>query len=440
MEVILLTNKVILNAKGNQNSPISLHISDTKKDILSYESLNENNDVFQILKELDKRISFSCISLSKDLLPFELQPYFDIRYKKEGERGYYYLYPKTKDAYQLFPMTTSITMKFPSAIEKEDFQKNGFAKLQAKANEMQKPVPIPYIVAAKEFIGPFDNPVSYINKYGWGNNQMLVLPKSSPPAQKYIIKLFNSKEELSIETNLCIDFNSSTEITLTNKESLKEPFDIIIKIFSLKTNPATGQRTVNFSISLNLKENMKKSYEYNLKLVEFSWLINDKRGTFIFKSADNSLILKKSKFGSKQYTSSERSKYKKDLQLIKDVIQIEELSGISFEFDLSKPKPNLNAIKLAKKLLNYENCYFYKKTHWILSKITNEQIEEMKSHKLFNAQSVLKSISILGKEINLPENRILLKGVKILDIKETNEMKEVRAVANSVVIYSMPET
>lgn len=442
-EVITLNeNKIEVNTNGNKNSNVnvSVNVYQDEKDLLNPGKIYESSDVFEMAKEIDNRINFSCTVYNDKILPPALKKDFDIRYKRTGKTGHYYLYPTTEDAYQKFPLSTRFTMKFPTAAAKKDFQENGFAKLQAIANETQKPVPIPYIVAAKEFIGSFENPVSYINRYGWGDGKIFILPEEIPPAQNYIIKLLNSEEDLTIETKLRITPTSTAEIILTNKESSDEPFDIIIKMLPLKKGLDTNKLVFNFSITVKLRKDVENDYECNIKMRKFVWLINDKKGTFIFKFADKQGIISKKQWcGKAKYTASEYKRHKEEIKLMEDVLRIIELSGIDIKLEPSRDYISKNEIKIAKKLLYSQKCCFGNKTYWKLIGISDDLIEKISNQTLKNIPTTIEKVSIGGVNIPLPKNTTTLKGMEISEIIENDGVKIAKVAAKSVTITPVSE-
>lgn len=175
-------SKALVNVEKNKDSNISITIGQV--DELSCDNIRRNyDDVVTLENEFTERLEYSKDVLTKKLLPKQLQDDFEIVPKYIGDRVEYETKATTTEAYEKFPMKFTYTMTFKDKEEAKKFRENGLNELIEKAEELRKPIEIPNITSMKEFIGEFEDPVGYANKYGSEGIKLYICPSPLPKAQ-----------------------------------------------------------------------------------------------------------------------------------------------------------------------------------------------------------------------------------------------------------------
>ena len=231
--IMLIRNNPLVNIEKNKDSDITVVIGQI--DELSCDNIRRNyNKVAMLEEQFTDRLDYSKEILTKKLLPKQLQSDFEIVPQYLGNKLDFETKPITSDAYEKFPMRINYTLKFDDKEVAKRFKKNGISELIKKAEEIGKPVEIPNIIKMKEFLGDYENPVGYINKYGCEGIKLYVCPSPLPPAQKYKIDIFNEQLSFNIVTNLRMKNRNTKNIVLTNDESKDEPYNIEISLKDIK--------------------------------------------------------------------------------------------------------------------------------------------------------------------------------------------------------------
>lgn len=426
-------DNALVNIKGNKECDINITIGET--DALSPLNIYKGKSSILTLEEaFSDRIGLSCTVLNANVLPRQLRDDFEIKPKIVNDKVEYYTKPKTKDAYEKYPLKMNFSMEFPNIDEANKFRDGGFEKLQEEANRTQKPVKIPYIKNMKEFLGEYENPMSYVNKYGWEGSELYLMPKPLPPAQEYNIEVFNAFSTFKLNTTLRLITTLDDGIELSNKDSIDEPFDVKFKISEINKDMIINEMVQGkFNLTIALKERFSNDCAFNLELIKYRFLVNDKRNTIIIKNATTGKeAFRFNNCGINDYKTDDDDFYNKVVSILEKIIYISKIKNINIDYDIESFLKNEEYINLLVSEIDNRNYTINKKTYWT---VESDKINEEKLYEKNDKISVLTTfldLNLFGQTIELKKHRVILKNCKILEIKNIEGIKYIKLEASKL--------
>lgn len=415
-------SKALVNVEKNKDSNISITIGQV--DELSYDNIRRNyDDVVTLENEFTERLEYSKEVLTKKLLPKQLQDDFEIVPKYIGDRVEYETKATTTEAYEKFPMKFTYTMTFKDKEEAKKFRENGLNELIEKAEELRKPIEIPNITSMKEFIGEFEDPVGYANKYGSEGIKLYICPSPLPKAQKYKIDIFNSFISFNIETSLRLKGKYKDKVILTNKEAEDEPYDITISLIDMKKSDSDKQIKGKFNLTISLRNKFYNSCEYNKEIIKFRFLIEDANNNIIINNVDlDKNIFLFENCGNNEYTKKDYKKLDNTLNLIDKVIYIGKTRKIIIDYNLNYFIQNEELINLLYNNSINEQYIINKKMIFNHEISKNTELENIISkNEKFNLISELHHVDLFGTRLELKQNRLTMLDCTIINFVEKED-------------------
>lgn len=415
-------SKALVNVEKNKDSNINITIGQV--DELSCDNIRRNyDDVVTLENEFSERLEYSKEVLTKKLLPKQLQDDFEIVPKYTGNKVEYETKATTTEAYDKFPMKMSFTMTFKDAEEAKKFRENGLNELIEKAEELRKPIEIPNITSMKEFIGEFEDPVGYANKYGSDGIKLYVCPSPLPKAQKYKIDIFNSFTSFNVVTSLRLIGKHKDKVILTNKEVEDEPYDITISLINMKKQDNDKQIEGKFNLTISLRERFYNSCEYNKEIIKFKFLIEDANNHIIINNVDiDENIFSFENCGNNKYTEKDYKRLENTLNLIDKVIFIGKTKNLAIKYNFKYFIQNEELINIL-----YNNSINHKYSinkkmifNHEISKNTELENIIIKNEK-FNLISQLHHIDLFGTRIELKPNKLTMLDCSIISFSEKED-------------------
>lgn len=426
-------DSALVNVKENRDCDISITIGET--DELSPLNIYKGKSNILTLEEaFSDRIGLSCTVLNANELPKQLRDDFEIKPKIVNDKVEYYTKAKTKDAYEKYPLKMNFSMEFPNIDEANKFRDGGIEKLQEEANRTQKPVRIPYIKNMKEFLGEYENPMSYVNKHGWEGSKLYLMPKPLPPAQEYNIEVFNAFSTFKLNTTLRLATTLDDGIVLSNKDSYDEPFNVEFRISEINKDIIINEMIQGkFNLTIALRERFLNDCLFNLELLKYRFLANDKRNTIIIKNvAIGQEVFRFNNCGINDYKKKDDVFYNKIVSILEKIIYISKTKNINIDYDIDSFLKNEEYINLLVSEINNSNYTINKKTYWT---VESNSISEEKLYEKNDKISVLTTFldfNLFGQTIELKKNRVILKDCKILEIEDKEGLKYIKLEANKL--------
>ena len=415
-------SKALINVENNKGSNINITLGSV--DELSCDNIRRNYaDVVTLENEFSERLEYSKDVLTKKLLPKQLQDDFEIVPKYIENKIEYETKAITSEAYKKFPVRIDYTMKFKSKDEAKRFRENGLNELIEKAEELRQPVEIPNITSIKEFIGEFENPVSYINKHGSENIKLYVCPSPLPKAQKYRIEVFNSITSFNIITNLRLNGKYKDKIILTNKEAQDEPYDITISLTHTRNSIENKSMGGKFNLTISLRENFINSCEYNKEMIKYKFLIEDSNNYVLITNVElGTNIFSFEKCGNITYRKKDYKKLKNTIDLIDKVIYIAKIKKLTIDYNLKYFIRNEELINLLYNNIINKKYSINKKMIFNQEIAKNDETENFMSQKLkFNMISELHHIDIFKIRFELNSNKLVMLNCSMVNVVEEKD-------------------
>lgn len=415
-------SKALVNVEKNKDSNISITIGQV--DELSCDNIRRNyDDVVTLENEFTERLEYSKEVLTKKLLPKQLQDDFEIVPKYIGDRVEYETKATTTEAYEKFPMKFTYTMTFKDKEEAKKFRKNGLNELIEKAEELRKPIEIPNITSMKEFIGEFEDPVGYANKYGCEGIKLYICPSPLPKAQKYKIDIFNSFTSFNIESSLRLKGKYKDKVILTNKEAEDEPYDITISLIDMRKSDSDKQIKGKFNLTISLRNKFYNSCEYNKEIIKFKFLIEDANNHIIINNVDlDENIFLFENCGNNKYTKNDYKRLDNTLNLINKVIYIGKTRKIAIDYNLNYFIQNEELINLLYSNSINEQYIINKKMIFNHEISKNTELENIISkNEKFNLISELHHVDLFGTRLELKQNKLTMLDCTIINFVEKED-------------------
>lgn len=431
IQVITMKDNRQINIDKNKKCNINVVVN--QPDELSLDNINHNyQDVAKIEELFTDRLDLGTDILTKKLLPIQLQKDFEIVPKYNGNKVSFETNPITDDAYDKYPLHLNYTMKFNSTEEAEKFRKNGINELIELAEKTGKPVEIPNITSMKEFLGEFENPVGHANKYGSEGIKLYICPSPLPPAQVYTIDIFNSDYSFCIDTSLKLDSKNKEDIKLTNKDSIDEPFNVVISLKNMKKTEEgiSGQ----FNITLSLRDKCLNDCEYNLKLIKYKYLIDDINNNINITNKElNQQVFFFNNCGGKKHNKKEEKNFKRLIDLLEKVIYIGKVKNIKIKYDLDEFLREENSINIVYAECNNKNCKIKKKMNFDSVVEVNDYTTEFCNQvDNFDFISSLNFVNLFGTRIELKDNELIAKNCKINKVDKVDKMYHVSLSSDDI--------
>ena len=417
--IMLIRNNPLVNIEKNKDSDITVVIGQI--DELSCDNIRRNyNKVTMLEEQFTDRLDYSKEILTKKLLPKQLQSDFEIVPQYLGNKLDFETKPITSDAYEKFPMRINYTLKFDDKEVAKRFKKNGISELIKKTEETGKPVEIPNIIKMKEFLGDYENPVSYINKYGCEGIKLYVCPSPLPPAQKYKIDIFNEQLSFNIVTNLRMKNRNTKNIVLTNDESKDEPYNIEISLKDIKKDKNGISGKFNITISLR-KKDFNRS-DYNIEMMKYRYLIEDSNNHIQISNVElNKNIFAFDNCGKIKHTKKQFKEFKCLCELIEKVIYISKVKNINIKYNLNSFIKNEDLINLVYSECIGKTCKVKNKMMFTEELPDNPETREFcNQNKVFNITSQLRYVDFFGFKIRLKPNKLIMNNCSFVDIVKEN--------------------
>lgn len=415
-------SKALVNVEKNKDSNISITIGQV--DELSCDNIRRNyDDVVTLENEFTERLEYSKDVLTKKLLPKQLQNDFEILPKYIGDRVEYETKATTTEAYEKFPMKFTYTMTFKDKEEAKKFRENGLNELIEKAEELRKPIEIPNITSMKEFIGEFEDPVGYANKYGSEGIKLYICPSPLPKAQKYKIDIFNSFTSFNIETNLRLKGKYKDKVILTNKEAEDEPYDITISLIDMKKTDSDKQIKGKFNLTISLRNKFYNSCEYNKEIIKFKFLIEDANNHIIINNVDlDKRIFSFENCGNNKYIEKDYKRLENTLNLIDKVIYISKIRELTIDYNLGYFIQNEELINLLYNNSINKEYSINKKMIFNHEISKNTELEKIISkNQKFKLISQLHHVDLFGTRFELKANKLTMLDCSIISFNEEED-------------------
>lgn len=415
-------SKALVNVEKNKDSNISITIGQV--DELSCDNIRRNyDDVVTLENEFTERLEYSKDVLTKKLLPKQLQDDFEIVPKYIGDRVEYETKATTTEAYEKFPMKFTYTMTFKDKEEAKKFRENGLNELIEKAEELRKPIEIPNITSMKEFIGEFEDPVGYANKYGSEGIKLYICPSPLPKAQKYKIDIFNSFTSFNIETSLRLKGKYKDKVILTNKEAEDEPYDITISLIDMKKTDSDKQIKGKFNLTISLRNKFYNSCEYNKEIIKFKFLIEDANNHIIINNVDlDKRIFSFENCGNNKYIEKDYKRLENTLNLIDKVIYISKIRELTIDYNLGYFIQNEELINLLYNNSINKEYSINKKMIFNHEISKNTKLEKIISkNQKFKLISQLHHVDLFGTRFELKANKLTMLDCSIISFNEEED-------------------
>ena len=415
-------SKALVNVEKNKDSNISITIGQV--DELSCDNIRRNyDDVVTLENEFTERLEYSKDVLTKKLLPKQLQDDFEIVPKYIGDRVEYETKATTTEAYEKFPMKFTYTMTFKDKEEAKKFRENGLNELIEKAEELRKPIEIPNITSMKEFIGEFEDPVGYANKYGSEGIKLYICPSPLPKAQKYKIDIFNSFTSFNIETSLRLKGKYKDKVILTNKEAEDEPYDITISLIDMKKTDSDKQIKGKFNLTISLRNKFYNSCEYNKEIIIFKFLIEDANNHIIINNVDlDKRIFSFENCGNNKYIEKDYKRLENTLNLIDKVIYISKIRELTIDYNLGYFIQNEELINLLYNNSINKEYSINKKMIFNHEISKNTELEKIISkNQKFKLISQLHHVDLFGTRFELKANKLTMLDCSIISFNEEED-------------------
>lgn len=415
-------SKALVNVEKNKDSNISITIGQV--DELSCDNIRRNyDDVVTLENEFTERLEYSKDVLTKKLLPKQLQDDFEIVPKYIGDRVEYETKATTTEAYEKFPMKFTYTMTFKDKEEAKKFRENGLNELIEKAEELRKPIEIPNITSMKEFIGEFEDPVGYANKYGSEGIKLYICPSPLPKAQKYKIDIFNSFTSFNIETILRLKGKYKDKVILTNKEAEDEPYDITISLIDMKKTDSDKQIKGKFNLTISLRNKFYNSCEYNKEIIKFKFLIEDANNHIIINNVDlDKRIFSFENCGNNKYIEKDYKRLENTLNLIDKVIYINKIRELTIDYNLGYFIQNEELINLLYNNSINKGYSINKKMIFNHEISKNTELEKIISkNQKFKLISQLHHVDLFGTRFELKANKLTMLDCSIISFNEEED-------------------
>lgn len=415
-------SKALVNVEKNKDSNISITIGQV--DELSCDNIRRNyDDVVTLENEFTERLEYSKDVLTKKLLPKQLQDDFEIVPKYIGDRVEYETKATTTEAYEKFPMKFTYTMTFKDKEEARKFRENGLNELIEKAEELRKPIEIPNITSMKEFIGEFEDPVGYANKYGSEGIKLYICPSPLPKAQKYKIDIFNSFTSFNIETILRLKGKYKDKVILTNKEAEDEPYDITISLIDMKKTDSDKQIKGKFNLTISLRNKFYNSCEYNKEIIKFKFLIEDANNHIIINNVDlDKRIFSFENCGNNKYIEKDYKRLENTLNLIDKVIYISKIRELTIDYNLGYFIQNEELINLLYNNSINKGYSINKKMIFNHEISKNTELEKIISkNQKFKLISQLHHVDLFGTRFELKANKLTMLDCSIISFNEEED-------------------
>ncbi len=415
-------SKALVNVEKNKDSNISITIGQV--DELSCDNIRRNyDDVVTLENEFTERLEYSKDVLTKKLLPKQLQDDFEIVPKYIGDRVEYETKATTTEAYEKFPMKFTYTMTFKDKEEAKKFRENGLNELIEKAEELRKPIEIPNITSMKEFIGEFEDPVGYANKYGSEGIKLYICPSPLPKAQKYKIDIFNSFTSFNIKTSLRLKGKYKDKVILTNKEAEDEPYDITISLIDMKKTDSDKQIKGKFNLTISLRNKFYNSCEYNKEIIKFKFLIEDANNHIIINNVDlDKRIFSFENCGNNKYIEKDYKRLENTLNLIDKVIYISKIRELTIDYNLGYFIQNEELINLLYNNSINKEYSINKKMIFNHEISKNTELEKIISkNQKFKLISQLHHVDLFGTRFELKANKLTMLDCSIISFNEEED-------------------
>lgn len=415
-------SKALVNVEKNKDSNISITIGQV--DELSCDNIRRNyDDVVTLENEFTERLEYSKDVLTKKLLTKQLQDDFEIVPKYIGDRVEYETKATTTEAYEKFPMKFTYTMTFKDKEEAKKFRENGLNELIEKAEELRKPIEIPNITSMKEFIGEFEDPVGYANKYGSEGIKLYICPSPLPKAQKYKIDIFNSFTSFNIETSLRLKGKYKDKVILTNKEAEDEPYDITISLIDMKKTDSDKQIKEKFNLTISLRNKFYNSCEYNKEIIKFKFLIEDANNHIIINNVDlDKRIFSFENCGNNKYIEKDYKRLENTLNLIDKVIYISKIRELTIDYNLGYFIQNEELINLLYNNSINKEYSINKKMIFNHEISKNTELEKIISkNQKFKLISQLHHVDLFGTRFELKANKLTMLDCSIISFNEEED-------------------
>lgn len=421
----------LVSIEKNKGCNINLTIGETDK-LSPLNIYNEKNDILSLENAFSDRIGYTCSVLNTNVLPMQLRNDFEIKPKIVDDKIEYYAKAKTDDAYEKYPLKMKFSMEFPNREEAEKFLEAGFDNLQKDANTTQKPVEVPYITTMKEFLGDYENPLSYINKHGWEGAKLYLMPKPLPPAQEYIIEIFNGKNTFKLNTKLKMTKTTQNGFELTNKDSCEEPFNVTLKMTSIKKDTIESETVRGkFNLTVSIKKKLLNDCSLNLELIKFRFLTNDTNNTIIIKNSNlDKEVFRFTNTGSIKYSENDFEFFNKVVGILEKIIYISKVKNVNIDYDLDNFIKNEEYINLLVSEISGDNYTIDKKTYWTLE---SNETDEVAQDENISVITTFLDFNLFGETIELKKHRIILYDCKVLDTFEIDGKKKFNIEANKVI-------
>lgn len=415
-------SKALVNVEKNKDSNISITIGQV--DELSCDNIRRNyDDVVTLENEFTERLEYSKDVLTKKLLPKQLQDDFEIVPKYIGDRVEYETKATTTEAYEKFPMKFTYTMTFKDKEEAKKFRENGLNELIEKAEELRKPIEITNITSMKEFIGEFEDPVGYANKYGSEGIKLYICPSPLPKAQKYKIDIFNSFTSFNIKTSLRLKGKYKDKVILTNKEAEDEPYDITISLIDMKKTDSDKQIKGKFNLTISLRNKFYNSCEYNKEIIKFKFLIEDANNHIIINNVDlDKRIFSFENCGNNKYIEKDYKRLENTLNLIDKVIYISKIRELTIDYNLGYFIQNEELINLLYNNSINKEYSINKKMIFNHEISKNTELEKIISkNQKFKLISQLHHVDLFGTRFELKANKLTMLDCSIISFNEEED-------------------
>ena len=229
-----------------------------------------------------------------------------------------------------------------------------------------------------------------------------------------------------------MDSNNKEDIKLTNKDSVDEPYDVVISLKNMKkTEDGISGK---FNITISLRDKSSNNCEYNLELIKYRYIIEDMNNNInIINKELKQQVFSFNSCGGKKHNKKEEKNFKRLISLLEKVIYIEKVKNININYNLDEFIKEDNSINIVYAECNNKSCKIKKKMNFD-SKIEENDYSTEFCNQVdnFDFISSLSFVNLFGNRIELKDNELIAKNCKINRVDKVDKMYHVSLSSDDI--------
>lgn len=264
--------------------------------------------------------------------------------------------------------------------------------------------------------------------------KLYICPKPLTSAQKYSIEIFNDNFSFKIITFLRLTNNDDNDLVLSNKDSIEEAYDVILKLSDFRKVDQEKQYEGKFNITIALRKKYYGNCEMNKEIIKYKFLIEDSNNHILINNVDENInVFYFENCGIKKYKRKDYTKLSKIITLIDKVIYISKLKNIKVDYDIEDFIRNEELINLVYNELNNKNYIIKKPMTLSLELNKNANIDKLyQNNEKILLKSTLTNISLFGTDIILKDNETIMYNCSIKEVIDKGKNKRVKFESNYI--------